>query len=80
MGILPLPGAEIAEPITITSTPTPILAETPNTHVAIGDVLPNIHTSGKRRQELLYKAHDRRKERDDLKSTIAAPEEDLNIT
>ena len=79
VGLLPLSGTK---PITITSTPIPILAETPNTHITIGDVSTNIHISGKRRQELLCKAHDRRKERDhkieDLKSTVAALKEDLN--
>ena len=79
IGLLPIPGTE---PITITSIPIPILAETPNTHITKGDVSTNIHISGKRRQELLRKAHDRRKERDDkiedLKSTIAALKEDLN--
>ena len=80
--LLPLRGTEITEPITITSTPIPILAETPNAHITIGDVSTNIHISRKRRQELLCKAHDRRKERDDKiedrKSTIAALKEDLN--
>ena len=80
--LLPLLGTEITEPITITSTPILILAETPNTHITIGDVSPNVQISGKRRQELLRKAHDRRKESDDkienLKSTIAALKENLN--
>ena len=52
VGLLPLPGAEIVEPMTITSTPIAISAETPNTHVTIRDVSPNIHISRKMRQEL----------------------------
>ena len=68
VSLLPLPGTEITEPITITSTPIPILAETPNAHITIGGVSTDIHISGKE-DKSYYVKHmtDERKEMIKLK-------------
>ena len=72
VGLLPIPGTK---PITITSTPIPILPETPNTHITIGDVSTNISQGREDKSYYVKRMADEKKEMiklKNLKSIIAA--------